>query len=190
MSNWLRIIRTIIKFKKTFEKINKEDKTPNKLLGLLGEYYVLAELERNGFQPQQKGGQGGYDIYIPESKIKIEVKTSLLKNEGLYLKGINFWGWVTKRSGQKKTNYDALIAVALDKYWKPKYYVFTSKETAKSNIKITRYPLIKKAIQLFENKIAYAKALKEKPHILRNRCISEINSNPRKFLDRWDKIKI
>ena|SRR3989339_2106033 len=188
-TKWNKAIQAIMKFKRTFFRIDKEEKTSNKLCGLLGEYYVLRELNKRMAEPKHTGGQGSYDISLNNDEIKIEVKTSSLKNEGIYSKGISFWGWVVKWKTKKRINYDFLVAVALDKNWKPKFYIFTLKEVQNSDVKISRYPSIEKAIQLFENKVAYKKARKEKKGIRKNRCIVEINSNPRKFLNRWDKIK-
>ncbi len=188
-TKWKWAIKTIIKFRKTFLKIDKKERTPDRLCGLLGEYYVLRKLSKLGLKPKHKGGQGGYDISLNGDKVKIEVRTSLLKNEGIYPKGINFWGWAVKRKSQKEIKFDFLIAVALDKNWKAKFYIFNRKEAVKSNIKIPRYEkTIEKAVQLFENKTSYMGALKKMPSIRKNRCIVNINSNPRKFLDRWDKI--
>jgi len=101
MTDYSKAIKSIISFKKTFDNIDQ--KIPKKLLGELGEFYVLQKLEKLGFQSEHRGGQGGYDIYLKEVDKKIEVRTSLLKNEGVYPdKTILFWGWRIENRNQKK----------------------------------------------------------------------------------------
>src|SRR3989344_8519714 len=91
MVDYEEAIKGIINFKKTFDNI--DPKIPKKLLSYLGECYVLKELENRNFLVKHKGGQAGYDILIQNNNKRIEVRTSLLKNEGLYPQDIMFYGW-------------------------------------------------------------------------------------------------
>ncbi len=98
---YTKAIQEIIHFKKAFDKI--DPKIPRKLVGELGEFYTLQKLEKLGMQPEHKGGQGGYDIYLKDINKRIEVRTSLWKNEGVYPdKTIRFWGWRVENRNQKK----------------------------------------------------------------------------------------
>ena len=81
-SNYQKAIKCIIQFKRNIEKF--DPKIPNKLVGEIGEFYVLCELEKRGFSVEHKGGMAGFDILIENPDKRIEVRTSLLKNEGLY----------------------------------------------------------------------------------------------------------
>lgn len=188
--NYRVAIKEIIGFKKAFDKINSG--IPRKLLGEIGEFYVLKELENLGLNPISKGGQGGYDIYLPKMDKKVEVKTSLLKNEGTFSdKTIKFWGWAVERRNQKKTHkFDYLVGVALDDdFRKPKFYVFSYKEAfSVKNVHIGRFNNIKKKIILFENRRTYKKAINLKPELV-TKFERYINCYPRCFLNKWAKIK-
>jgi len=190
VSNYAKAIKAIITFKRCLDNI--DPKTPRKLVGEIGEFYVLQKLQKIGFRPEHKGGQSGYDIYLKEIDKKIEIKTSLLKNEGVYSnKTIHFWGWTVERKNQKKIKkFDYLIGVALnDNFSNPKFYIFSYKEAfSVGNVNIGRFNNVKKKIYLFENKRVYEKALKLKPTIITS-FERQINCHPSKFLDRWSKIK-
>lgn len=186
-----KAIKAIINFKKVFDDINP--KIPKKLMGELGEFYTLEKLERLGFYPEHKGGLGGYDIYLKEIDKKIEVRTSLLKDEGgVYPdKTIRYWGWRVENRNQKKIKkFDYLIGVTLnDDFSKPKFYIFTYEEAFKvGDVEIGRFKSVKKKIHLFENKRAYEKALKLKPALITS-FERQINCRSSKFLDKWNKIK-
>lgn len=188
--NYTKAIKTIIDFKKVFDKINP--KTPKKLVGEIGEFYVLKELERLGFGPEHKGGQGGYDIYLKKLNKRIEVRTSLPKNEGVYPdEKIRFWGWRVENRNQKKIEkFDYLVGVALDdNFEKPKFYIFSYKEAFRVGDTIEgRFKNIKKKIHLFKNKRMYFKALKLKPRLI-TPFERQINNRPSLFLNKWNKIK-
>ena len=188
--NYTKAIGTIINFKKAFDKIDPQ--IPRKLVGEIGEFYVLQELKKLGFRPEHKGGQGGYDIYLKEINKRVEVRTSLLKNEGVYPnEAIRFWGWRVEDRNQKKAKkFDYLIGVALDdNFSKPKFYIFSYEEAfSVGNVKIGRFKNVKKKVHLFENKMAYKKALKLKPNLI-TPYERQINLNPYKFLNKWNKIK-
>jgi len=196
-----KAIEAIINFKKVFDDINP--KIPKKLMGELGEFYTLQKLERLSFCLEHKGGYGGYDIYLKEIDKKIEVKTSLLKNEGVYSdKTIYYWGWTVERRSQKKTKkaknknrkkirkFDYLIGVALnDDFSKPKFYIFTYEEAFKvGDVEIGRFKSVKKKIHLFKNRKVYEKVSELKPTLV-TPFERKINCHPSKFLNKWDKIK-
>jgi len=188
--DYTKAIKAIIHFKKVFDRI--DPKTPKKLVGEIGEFYVLKELKRLGFEPEHRGGQGGYDIYLKKLDKKIEVRTSLPKNEGVYPdEKILFWGWRVENRNQKKVQkFDYLIGVVLDNnFVKPNFYIFTHKETFRvGDTMIGRFRNIKKKIHLFENKKAYSKALKLKPKLVTS-FERRINKFPSLFLNKWEKIK-
>ena len=71
--NYTKAIKAIINFKKIFDKI--DPKTPKKLVGDVGEFYALKKLEKLGLEPEHKGGQGGYDIFLKKinKKLKLEL---------------------------------------------------------------------------------------------------------------------
>ena len=188
--NYTKAIKAIINFKKIFDKI--DPKTPKKLVGDVGEFYALKKLEKLGLEPEHKGGQGGYDIFLKKINKKIEVRTSLWKNEGVYPdKTIRFWGWRVENQNQKRSEkFDYLVGVGLDdNFSKPKFYIFTYKEAFRvGDITIGRFKNIKKKIHLFETKVAYKKALKSKPKLI-SLFERKINMEQSKFLNKWNKIK-
>lgn len=197
MSNikYAKAIEAIIKFKKIFDNINPI--ISRKLLGEIGEFYVLRELDRHGFDLEHKGGQSGYDIYIKNINKRIEVKTSLLKNEGEYpnRNRIKFWGWKVENKNQKKRNkFDYLVCVALDNsFLKPKFYIFTHEQAFNVGDIPTgykgRFNNIKKKIHLFKNKRIYEEALKSEKSKLITPYEEKINQRQSQFLNKWKKIK-
>lgn len=188
--NYTEAIKAILNFKKIFDSI--DPKTPRKLVGEVGEFYVLKEFKRLGLQPERKGGAGGYDIHLKKLNKRIEVKTSLLKNGGEYPdRKIKFWGWTVERRGQKRSNkFDYLVGVAIkDSFLTPKFYIFTYEEAfSVGDVDIPRFTNVKKKIHLFENKKSYSKALKLKPQLVTT-FERQINKFPSLFLDKWKKIK-
>ena len=188
MTDYDLAIKIIIEFKKNFDKI--DPKVPKKLLSLLGEYYVLRELKKRNIKVEHKGGQSGYDIYLPVLNKKIEVRTSLLKNEGLYPEHIAFYGWRVTEINQREDKFDFLIGVALDlSYEYVRFFIFTQKEALSvGDVAIKRYPKIKKKIHIFDTLEELEEAKEEEPEIVTDYEVY-INKNPKKFLNRWDKIK-
>jgi len=188
--NYTKAIKAIINFKRAFNDI--DPKIPKKLMGELGEFYVLQELEKLGFHPEHMGGQGSYDIYLKKINKKIEVRASLLKNEGIYPdKTIRFWGWRVENRNQKKVNkFDYLIGVALNgDFSRPKFYIFTYKEAfSVGNVTIGRFRNVKKKIHLFKDKTACQEAIKLRPKLI-TPFERVINCNPKRFLNKWKKIK-
>lgn len=184
-------IRAILKFKRDFDRI--DPKIPRKLVGEIGEFYAMQRLIDKGFLPEHRGGQGGYDIHLADINKRIEVRTSLLKNEGIFLdQTMRFYGWrVQNRNQKKRQKFDYLIGVALDdKFLKPKFYIFTYKEAfSVGDVLIGRFNNVKKKISLFENKTTFKKALKQKPKFV-TKFERYINRNPKRFLEKWGKIAL
>jgi len=187
--NYLHAIREILRFKKAITPF--DSKIPRKLVGEIGEYYVCYELLSRGYNIVPKGGQGGYDIFLSEIGKRIEVRTSLLKNEGVYPKDIDFYGWRVRNRDQKADNkFDYLIGVALDDSYKnPQYYVFTYKEAfSVGDVDIGRFKNVQKKIYIFNDLRIMKRAIKCKPKLI-TKYERFINMNKRKFLDKWSKIK-
>lgn len=187
-------INAIISFKNQFETLDikpqKKEKVPKKLVSELGEFYVICQLLKRFNDVEPKGGQAHCDIKVGSKRI--EVKTSLLKNDGLYDKKIQFWGWTVKRANQKENNkFDYLIGVALDQTWKkPVFYIFTYEEAFTNNpdIKIRRYPGIQKKIHIFQNEQDLSNAKRISPFEVTD-LEYRIISNPLDYADQWSKIK-
>jgi hypothetical protein len=187
MSIYKKAIKEILRFNEAFFDINP--RVPSKLLGVLGEYYVLDKLEGFGYKDfVYKGGQSGYDILV--NGRRVEVRTSLLKNDGNY-PDVYFYGWKVQTKKQKKGKFDVLVCVALDKtFKKPKFYVFTSKEAfSVDDREIKRYPSLKKNIHLCESEKAYRAAIAAHLDFVTGfECY--INEHPQEFENRWEKITV
>jgi len=196
MKTYQKAIDYILKFKSIFDEINP--KIPKKLVDALGEYYVLRELERYQFGgTEHKSGQQACDIFVGEFQKRIEVKTSLLKNEDLYDKKIEFWGWtikkkrgLVKQDTQKERKFDLLVGVALDEAWKvPKFYIFTFEEASTKNetVNLPWLGSVEKKIHVFQNSNDLQIA-KNYPYLTEQEI--RINENQSEFINRWDKIRI
>ena len=188
-----KAIQEILRFKTAFDDINIErnEKIPHKLVGELGEFYVLDALQRNGFEDiQHKGGQSGYDIFLKSSGLRIEVKTSLAKNDGIFPKTdpeILTYGWTALKANQDTPKYDILIGVAIDEsFANPNFYIFT-RETIDQidEIPLKRYSSVKKRIWLFADHQTYLQALEIKPKAITD-FERHLNEHPEEFRDRWD----
>lgn len=189
MNTYRSAIKEIIKFKRIFDKI--DPKIPRKLVGEIGEFYALRELCKRGFKKiRHKGGQSGYDIYLEDNGKRIEVRTSLLKSEGVFPKNIQFFGWrVKNRNQKKKAKFDVMIGLALDNTFKyPKFYIFTYKEAfSVGDVKIGRFNNVQKKIYLFKDKRAYKEAIRLKPNLV-TKYERYINKHPDRFRNKWSKI--
>jgi len=187
--NYKKTIKCIINFKRDIDKF--DPKISHKLIEYIGELYVLYELEKKGFSVKHKGGQAGFDILIEKLNKKVEVRTSLLKNEGIYPKNVKYYGWRVKDRNQKKERkFDIMVDVSLnDRFTKPKFYIFTQKEAySVGNVNINRFKRVQKKIHLFETLEAYKLAVKSKP-VLVTKFERYINNNQKEFLNKWAKIK-
>ena len=189
MCNYKNAVKEIVRFRDIFNKL--DPKVPRKLIGSLGEYYVLRELKKRSFSVELKGGQAGYDVYLPDIGRRIEVRTSLLKNENPYPEGINYFGWRVKNRRQKSAKkFDFMVGVALkDSFRLPKFYIFTHKEAfSVGDVNRGRFRNVQKKIHLFKNIATMNRAIKVMSGYVTPYEIY-INKNPKKFLDKWGKIK-
>lgn len=189
------VIGLITSFKENIERLEiepeKMEKIPKKLVGDLGEFYVLKELCARFDEVKPKGGQGSFDICVGQYKKRIEVKTSTLKNDGLYDKKMKLWGWTVSRVNQKKEQkFDFLIGVALDDKWKtPVFYVFDYYEAylKNSNVTLKHFSSIQKKIHIFQNE----NDLKTAQSLSSSQITDQevyINLHNSEFIERWDKI--
>lgn len=189
ISQYRGIIQAFLSFKKSLEKV--VPRIPRKMAGDLGEFYVMLAMKKIGHNFDHKSGQSGCDIILNKPIKRIEVRTSLLKNEGLYPTGINFYGWRVKdRGARKEDKFDILICVALDDtFKKPKFYIFTKKEAfSAGDVHIGRFPRVQKKIALYENMRAFKGAIKTRPKLV-TKFERSFNLNSRVFLNRWDKLE-
>lgn len=189
-------INCIIKFADEINKIDpgKELKIVGKLIGPLGEMYANRELLKRSYTVEPKGGQSGCDLIV-DPNVRIEIKTSLLKNENIYKKS-QFFGWTVKTVNQKKgKKFDIMICTALDGALKPKFFIFTYDEAflvgdvnfPEENHNWRYRSTIQKKIHLFENEKSYLEAFKEKPWLI-TPYEQFINIHPKRFLNKWEKI--
>jgi hypothetical protein len=182
------VINAFLLFKKSLDGI--APRIPRKMAGDIGEFYVLQAMQKLGYDCTHKSGQVGCDIILNGTARRIEVRTSLLKNEGIYPKGINFYGWRVKdRGARSEDKFDILVCVALDdSFKKPRFYVFTKQEAfSAGDVHIGRFPRIQKKITLFENPTAYKKAIKTKPKLV-TKFERYFNLNSKVFLNKWSKL--
>lgn len=192
--DYQKAIDHILSFKHDFETLNiqpeKKVKVPKKLVSELGELYVIRELLEHFDNVVPHGGQAKYDINV--GKTRIEVKTSLLKNDGLYDKQIQFWGWTVMRADQKDNKkFDFLIGVSLKEDWSVQgFYVFSHDDAVTNNpdVKIKRYPSIRRKIHIFQNDQDFLKAKQVCPEEVTD-LEKRIIRNNNDFLNRWDKIR-
>jgi hypothetical protein len=200
MSRFIRMAESIAELRHVFKECSQ--KIPPSLYAIYGELRTAAELEKRfpNAKIDLKGGQSRSDIsLLMEGKklINIEIKTSNLKKEE-YGQGYGF-ALDVKKCKEHPSHYfrhkkrgklagdlcyfDFLICVCLSKRLGPRYYIFSRTELNKNPKNIlnksshyTHYPYriiipvdaVSKDVGAFYEKIY---------------------SNPRDFLDRWDKIK-
>jgi hypothetical protein len=100
------MIKKIISVLKDEESVRMNKST---LIGFLGELYVKNILIDEGFYVEHKGNQSNVDLIIESEKIKIEVKTSTIKD---FDKPFPNWNWALL--SKDKTNATHNICVALN----------------------------------------------------------------------------
>ena len=91
--NYKSLIQKILSLNRDYET-NFMDKK-NLLMGFYGELLVLDQLKSKKIDFEYRGGQSRYDIKIKKGnkEIKLEIRTSPLKTERFFSKGIENWGW-------------------------------------------------------------------------------------------------
>jgi hypothetical protein len=164
------------------------EKFPPFLVGLCGELLVKSKLSENNIPYTSKGGQAGFDIVLEDGR-RIEVRSSLLKNEGIYSKDVMFYGWRIKDRG-KEEKYDFLICVAIDEgLTNPKFYIFTKDEAMKAgDVNIPRFRKVQKKLHLFRTLEEMNKAIEERPNFV-TEWEREVNKNQDKYKERWQILK-
>ena len=118
--NTIQLLKNVLS-DKNCDRMNKSVVT-----GYLGELLVYQKLQKEELKPEQLGKQSGYDIHV--KNVKIEVKTSSLKDDGF---GITNWGWTLLRKNQE-IKYDLVICVALDDNLNVEGYYCISKKNLTS----------------------------------------------------------
>jgi len=188
-SKYHEAYNAIRKLKETFTCVG--ERFPPFLVGLCGELLVKMKLAEKGISFKSKGGQGGYDIRLENGK-KIEVRSSLLKNEGLYPKDVRFFGWRIKKRG-KEVGFDYLLCVAFDDdLANPKIYLFTKEEALKAgDVEIPRFKGVQKKLHLFRSHQEMEKAVRYNPRIVSNWEV-EVNKlkHEFEFEKRWEILKV
>ena len=184
---YTQVYRVIRKLVDLLSDLN--EKTPTFLVGFCGEVLVKSKLIENGISFISKGGQAGFDILLQANRKKVEVRSSLLKNEGIYPKGIMFYGWRIK-DRDKVEKYDYLICVALDnRLTNPRFYIFTREEAMKAgDVNIPRYKKVQKKLHLFRNLKEMEKAIQKRPDYVTEWEIY-VNRNRSKYENRWEILK-
>lgn len=186
-----RLIKEAIHFRRLTLSMGAEGLS-KPLLGKVGEYYVFLELMKRDVMAIEKSGHSRYDLYLPKTVgsegIRVEVRTSLPKNEGIYPKDIWFYGWRVETHREKTPlPFDVMICVTLKKdFSEPQFYLFTKKELLQlSKVKIGRFPNVRRKIHLFPDEHTLKKAIAAKPDIV-TWFERRINKKRGKYLNRWD----
>ena len=182
----MKYIEAYNALRKLYESLNSiGERFSPFLIGLCGELLVKSKLIENNIRFTSRGGQAGFDIEL-QSGNKIEVRSSLLKNEGIYPKDIMFYGWRIKDRG-REGKYDYLVCVALDGgLTDPRFYIFTRDEAVKAgDVKIPRFGEVQKKLHLFRSIEEMEKAIEEKPDYV-TEWEREVNRNREKYENRWE----
>jgi len=182
------------------------------ILGKYGELIVAKEILSR--RPDLEGqltfcsGQSSYDLQL--GNIPLEVKTSSLKNEGVFTKvpGFEkgrpfFWGWRFKENTTGKEDFRFAILVALKGKEKvnpfdwtvQQFYVVPDQEFSILGEKhIDRYPNIQRGIILFEQRDK-VEEIKEHADDVKKGKLSPItkwevdfNKNPARFQNNWKEL--
>jgi hypothetical protein len=169
-------------------------------LGEWGEKMVLLKLQELGFEVVPKGGFGPHDIEARRpptgSWLRIEVKTSRWKNEGLRDRDgqrISYWGWLVKSREQTELHFDYLVGVAQveGQDRTARFFVFT-REEANSQPSLDPRPGIKpanveKKIDLFGSMADFDRARAADPGLF-SQLEEHLNQEPSRFEKQWSKI--
>jgi hypothetical protein len=166
-----------------------DERVPTLLVGLCGELLVKSKLAEYGIPFLPKGGQAGFDIVLEASGKRIEVRSSLLKNEGIYPKGIMFYGWKIKDRG-REVKYDYLLCVAFDEgLTNPRFYIFTRDEALQAgDVNIPRFKRVQKKLHLFRSLEEMEKAIRERQNYV-TEWEQHVNHNRSRYEHRWEILK-
>ncbi len=92
--------------------------------GYLGELLIKNKLEDEGLHVKHHGNQSGYDLSYKYSgnEFRIDVKTSLLKNE--YNFDHDYWGWALLHENKKKEiKATHIVCLGCDKDFSPHFFI-------------------------------------------------------------------
>jgi len=170
-------------------------------LGDWGEKLVLLRLRDHGFEVEPRGGFGAYDIDArrpPDDRIiRVEVKTSKWKNEGLRDRDggpLYYWGWLVKDRDRHELRFDFLVGVAevARDIRGARFFIFSHAEAA-AQPSLKPRPGVKpknveKKIDLFGSKVNFDRARASDLHLF-SPLEEQLNTDPSQFEDQWSKIR-
>lgn len=184
-----RIANKAVRLGKDIKEAKGLHSLPTFLVGLAGEYLIMQKLTEKGLKVHPKGGQGGYDLEL-SGGTKIEVRTSLLKDEGVFTKEkkIRNYGWRLK-DRNKDINFDFILCVELDQgnISASKCYVLTAKEVERAPpITVPRFKKVEKRLWIYRDLQTMKKAKRDKPEYVPpwEENINQ-NKNQYEFENRW-----
>jgi hypothetical protein len=178
--NYLRASREVMKLARKVKEV--KSKVPTSLVGLAGEFLVMHKLSQKGLEFGSRGAQAGYDIRL-KNGMKLEVRTSQLKNEGLFTKPIELWGWRLKDVG-RELSFDFLICVALDDHRveDSKCYLFTREEVdGAPKVEVPRFNRLEKKLWIFPSLQTMKYAQRDRPKYV-PQWEKKINRNKNRYL--------
>lgn len=154
------------------------------MVGLAGEYLAMSWLTERRIQFRPKGGQAGYDLELLSGS-RIEVRASLLKDEGLFYKEekIRNYGWRLKDK-DKDMKFDYVFCIALDKKKldNSKCYVLTRKEAEKApSLEFKRFKKVEKRLWIYADLATMKRDKRDKPNYV-PKWEEKINKNKDKYL--------
>jgi hypothetical protein len=165
-------------------------------MGYYGEVLMGDELRKRGIPYEKKGGLAGYDLLV-EGRIKLEVRTSELKNERCFPKNIRAWGWKLQKrnmNGEDRSpvplKYDLVTLVRLKGGWdKYDIFMFSREQVEKmEEIHYGGYQTVAKGIYLFQNPLE--EAIKSDKHHMISRQCRAFNRHPERFLIDWQRLEL
>lgn len=116
------IDKTIATLKSVISDNNCARMNKSTIKGYLGELIVKRHLEGEGFVVQHFGNQTGYDLFIEDRSLKIDVKMSVLKDEFGW--GMDYWGWALIHMNKKKDiTATHFVCLGCDKDLKARVFV-------------------------------------------------------------------
>ena len=168
VSRGLELINSVREFSK-----DSDLKISNHLKGVFGELLVANEIMKmfSHNELEYKSGQSGCDLELKSKSgkiVKIEVKTSTLKNEGIIPQKsfpdegkVFFWGWRFREPKKdKKEKFDVAVLVALTEKednektklkWLPaEFFSFRAKDVKLEEKNSRRFSNVKRSVILFE----------------------------------------
>lgn len=148
----MTIDNTINRLKQIITDKNCERMNKSTLKGFWGELIVRRQLESEGFVVEHYGNQAGYDLFIKDQNLKIDVKTSVLKDEFKW--GIEYWGWaLVHESKQKEITATHFVCLGCDRELNAKIFVVIPTEITRKFPKgIRQFSKVKHGLIVFPDK--------------------------------------